>query len=762
MFWLDWIIVVIPLIIVMWIGLMAQKYVKGVSDFLTAGRVAGRYVLAVASGEAGMGLISLVAIFEMYYSCGFAISFWSKISAPLGMIFGLTGFCVYRFRETRAMTMGQFFEIRYSRSFRFFAAILQSISGILNYAIFPAVGARTLVYFLDLPITFQFLGITWSSYAMVMLACLLLAVVIITMGGQITIMVTDCVQGIISYPMYVVIVVYILWRFSWSDEMAPILEAQPAGKSFLNPYDISELRTFNLFYVVVGIFSSILNRMSWSGNQGYSAAAATPHEQKMGGLLGTWRGGVESMMYILIAVAAFTYLNHRNFMPLADKANLNLAVKTIQDVTHGSKKFDGKREALIAQITAKGFPSRVPGKRLVSSAASDGIDNYDQTAYSAIRKIDKSVAKTYQTLHGQMLVPLAVREMFPIGITGIFCALMIFLMVSTDTTYIHSWGSILVQDIVLPAYGKPFKPETQLMLLRIAILCVAVIAFFFSLFFAQLDYILMFFSITGAIWLGGAGPVITFGLYWKRGTTAGAYCSLISGGVLAVGGLVCQKLWVGHLYPLVVQLGLADAMNSFLVGVSAPFDPWIKWSLTPDSFPINSQEIYFIAILISVSLYVVVSLITCKKPFDMDKMLHRGKYAHEGKIIEKIPNTVLGIIQKLVGITGEYTKGDKILAWSIFIYSFGYGFILNFIVIIVWNAIRPWPIEWWGWYFFWTSIVITGVIGAISTVWFFLGSTFGLVDLFKALKLKHVNELDDGRVEGNVSTGDMPDAKAGK
>ena len=38
MHWVDWIIVIIPLLIVAYVSFRTQKYVKGVSDFLTAGR----------------------------------------------------------------------------------------------------------------------------------------------------------------------------------------------------------------------------------------------------------------------------------------------------------------------------------------------------------------------------------------------------------------------------------------------------------------------------------------------------------------------------------------------------------------------------------------------------------------------------------------------------------------------------------------------------------------------------------------------------
>ncbi len=756
MYWLDWIIIVIPLFIVLFIGLKSQKYVKGVADFLAAGRVAGRYVLSVAGGEAGLGLISIIAIVEMNYSSGFGVAFWSMMTAPITLLFALTGYQSYRFRETNSMTMGQFLELRYSRSFRIFAAVLQSVSGILNYAIFPAVGARFLIYFLDLPIYINIFGWNFPTFGLTMAFFLTLAVIIATMGGQITIMVTDCVMGILSYPMYLILVIYIIFKMPWFSEMYPTLLERPAGEDFLNPFDIHKFRDFNLFYVLVGICSSFFNRLSWSGAQGYNAAARSAHEQKMGGLLGTWRAGFSSMMVVFIALAAYVYMHHTKHVDNANDINKQLAIKTAEDIL--SKNSPAERDQVLNAIkTAKPRIAKTvaPEKFVERKVTNKEFDNYHETGYKEICKIDKSQGQTFQTIHNQMLVPLTMREMLPMGITGLFCAVMIFLMISTDTTYMHSWGSILVQDIFLPLYGKAISPKVQLNLLRLAIAFVAIFAFIFSFYFAQLDYILMFFAITGAIWLGGSGICITFGLYWKRGTTAGAFAALLSGAILAVGGIILQQTWADSIYPWLTEQELIVTASQFFEYASKPFCGLVDWSMRSNKFPINSQQWFFMTMLVANSLYIIVSLCTCKTPFNMDRMLHRGIYSKDGKEIPKVSFSLKTIFLTMTGVNAEYTRGDKILAWSVFLYSFFFNFILCFVGILVWNIFDPWTDSWWGMRFFLLSIVVPGVIGVVSTVWFTIGGTIDLRALFRDLKSKEENALDDGRVIGNVSASDL-------
>lgn len=43
--WIDWILFSIPIAIVVIAAIKAQRYVHGVADFLSAGRIANRYVL---------------------------------------------------------------------------------------------------------------------------------------------------------------------------------------------------------------------------------------------------------------------------------------------------------------------------------------------------------------------------------------------------------------------------------------------------------------------------------------------------------------------------------------------------------------------------------------------------------------------------------------------------------------------------------------------------------------------------------------------
>ena len=164
MHWIDWAVIGIIGAFFIILAYSTKKYTQSTSDFLAANRLASRYLLALAEGVAGLGAVSIIARFQMVYKAGFAPNWWEQLQAPVFLLIMLTGWVIYRFRETRALTLAQFLEMRYGREFRIYAATICWISGIINFGIFPAVGANFFIHYTGLPSHYGFLGLVLPTY----------------------------------------------------------------------------------------------------------------------------------------------------------------------------------------------------------------------------------------------------------------------------------------------------------------------------------------------------------------------------------------------------------------------------------------------------------------------------------------------------------------------------------------------------------------------------------------------------------------------
>ncbi|MBR4666016.1 MAG: sodium:panthothenate symporter, partial [Lentisphaeria bacterium] len=156
-----------------------------------------------------------------------------------------------------------------------------------------------------------------------------------------------------------------------------------------------------------------------------------------------------------------------------------------------------------------------------------------------------------------------------------------------------------------------------------------------------------------------------------------------------------------------------------------------------------------------------VSFLTCRRPFNLDRMLHRGKYALDGEVKHFEKLTFRNCFRKIIGITPDYTFGDKCIAWGTFIWNFGFSFGLFYMGTIVWNSFYRWPTLWWGWRLFILSVIVACVKSMVSMIWFMIGGIIDMKQMFRDLAARtSVNELDNGMVEGNMSLADKAQLEA--
>jgi len=208
---IDWIIIAVFFAFLIAIAIFTKRMTRSVAGFLSSERLAGRYLLTIAQSMAFIAAIGIIGNFEQIYRNGLGGMWWGMMFLPVNSIIAMSGFVIYRYRETRVLTMAQFIQTRYSRRLRVFSGFLGFLSGVLNCAVFPMVTARFLIYFLRLPETFSLFGINLPTYHTTMLLMVSSAVIMAISGGQITIMVTDFFQGVIVTVVFMAGIIYMLF-----------------------------------------------------------------------------------------------------------------------------------------------------------------------------------------------------------------------------------------------------------------------------------------------------------------------------------------------------------------------------------------------------------------------------------------------------------------------------------------------------------------------------------------------------------------------
>ncbi|HEY3321609.1 MAG TPA: sodium:proline symporter [Planctomycetota bacterium] len=663
---IDWLIMLIPLAICGYIAIYSRRFVNGVADFMAGGRNAGRFLISTARSEQGSGAVVFVAIFQAFYHSGFGLNWWQNIAVPISLIVMTTGYVIYRYRETRALTLGQFFEMRYSRKFRLFTGVLGFFAGIVNFGIIPVVGAKCMVYLLELPQEFVLFSHTIPTHLLLMGIFLSLCVLTTTTGGQVSVLLTDCAEGMFSQLFYTLIAVVVLISFfKWDSTKAMLLDTAP-GKSLVNPFDAFGIADFNIWYVLMGIIGGNFYRtIAWQNQHAFNSSAATPHESRMGGILGRWRAFAVTTMVTLLAVCAMTHLH------------------------------DPQGHASVQSVL-------------------DGIKD--------------------PATQDQMRLPTALSQFLPIGIKGMLLSICLMGIISGDGIHLHSWGSILIQDVIMPFRKNPLSPRQHLLLLRLAIVGVALWAFAFGWIFPQTKYVQFWWAVTEAIFIGGAGIAVVGGLYWGRGTTTGAWTGLFVGSALAGAGILAD---------LYCRLGLAEGREWVIGGISLSQN---------HEFILNGVQVSFYSGLLACLAYGVVSLLTCKQPHNMDRLLHRGQYAVESERHndDASDGHRVSWLDRIVGIDHHFNRMDRWITHGIFWWSmFWFGFFV--VGTAVYLLIRKSGHDqdyngWWADYSLITGIYLPLLIGAGTTIWFTIGCWQDMRVFFKRLREEKVDVHDDGTV----------------
>jgi len=141
-------------------------------------------------------------------------------------------------------------------------------------------------------------------------------------------------------------------------------------------------------------------------------------------------------------------------------------------------------------------------------------------------------------------MPLFLGMAVPTGMIGILVAAMLAADMSTDSSYMLTWGSVIYNDIMAPFRRTRWSDKKGILWNRFIIACIGVFLLIWGLWYKLEGNLWDYLQLTGTIYLSSMSVLLIACCYWKRANSWGAGASIFLGAALPVMYLFLDKTWL--------------------------------------------------------------------------------------------------------------------------------------------------------------------------------------------------------------------------
>jgi SSS family solute:Na+ symporter len=494
---IDFAIIGTYLLVCVGAGVWMKRYVHQVEDFALARREMDVYLGVASLAATELGVVTVMYTAQLGFTQGFAgatpgvlMAFW------MGLV-GATGFVIRPLRQAGVMTIPELFEKRFGVLVRWLAGLVVVLGGVLNMGIFLRLGGEFLVHTAGLPPEY----LKW-----VMTGLLALVLLYTTLGGMISVLVTDYLQFIVMGTGIVVTSLFVLHEAGWNRLLNTLREAHRQTVIFPNIENVQ------------GAERQIDLRPETGGNSPSRPSDRLPTQSSPSGQSLTMgnpfnplgKGGpgwVWLVWQALVALAAITTWQTMVVRVLAAK--------------------DESTACAIYRRTSFYFVGRFALPGLWGAAAfayfyrqgglPDGVT--DLTA-----------------------MPTYLGQLLPAGILGLVIAGMLAAEMSTDSGYLLTWATVIYNDLVIPCLRRPLSPAGRLLLIRILVVAIGIFLVFWGLWYELPGTAWDYLAVTGTIYLASLFTLLVAALYFPGATRTGALAAIILGAVGPISFVILNAL----------------------------------------------------------------------------------------------------------------------------------------------------------------------------------------------------------------------------
>jgi solute:Na+ symporter, SSS family len=130
----------------------------------------------------------------------------------------------------------------------------------------------------------------------------------------------------------------------------------------------------------------------------------------------------------------------------------------------------------------------------------------------------------------------------PAGLMGLLIAAMLAADMSTDSSYMLTWGSVIYNDILAPFRRTQWTEKKGLLWNRAIIALIGIFLLLYGLWYPLKGDLWTYLGVTGTIYLASISVLLIACCYWRRANSWGAAASIVVSALIPVAYLVLEQI----------------------------------------------------------------------------------------------------------------------------------------------------------------------------------------------------------------------------
>jgi SSS family solute:Na+ symporter len=178
-------------------------------------------------------------------------------------------------------------------------------------------------------------------------------------------------------------------------------------------------------------------------------------------------------------------------------------------------------------------------------------------------------------------MPVYLAQIVPIGLMGLLVAAMLAADMSTDSSYMLTWGSVIYNDLLAPWHRGQWTQAFGILVNRLIVAAIGVFLLIYGLWYPLQGNVWDYLAVTGTIYLASISTLLVACCYWRRANSWGAFAAIAVGAVIPLSFLVLQQIEATR--PLTERIGpYYSGISAYVcAGLAMWAGSWLKLILQP-------------------------------------------------------------------------------------------------------------------------------------------------------------------------------------